>query len=222
MKYLHLGLLTIALGVSPARADEDEVAKAMSRIAALGPGVPTEGIKRDNKGRITSCIVVGQARISTALGTAKGLEVARDKARLDARGRFVQWLQDKVSMYEKSEDETILFLEGSEENDKDALKESGKAIEKQTKKMESIAQGLVRGLQVLHVEQSGKDKTYTMVMGWDAKTARAAAGVREDNEGTPAGKKPDAPKEGDPKRPAPDKKIEDKKTTSPDAKKFIK
>lgn len=204
-----LGLTSVTQAEDKA---DDEVAKAMSKIAQLGPGV--HAIKKDNKGRITSCVVVGQSRISTVLGKAKGLETARDRAKLDASGQFVKWLNEKVSIYQKSEDESILFIEGSEDNDKEALKESGKAVEKTTKKIESLSQGLIRGFQVLHVEVSDKDKSYTIVLGWDAKTARAVQGVKEANG-------PGSKTGGDPKQFLPDKKIEDKKVTSPDAKKFL-
>jgi len=83
--------------------------------------------------------------------------------------------------------------------------------------MDSIAEGLVRGLQVLHVEVSDKDKTYTLVLGWDAKTAAATNGVEKTNE---TGKPDDAKSDGGAKTPG-DKKIEDKKATSDDAKSFL-
>jgi hypothetical protein len=188
------------------------VDKALSDIAQLGPGV--HAIKKDAKGRITSCIVVGQSRISTVLGKAKGLQTARERARLDASAQFTRWLRELVLVFSKSDDETILFLEGSEDNDKDALTESGKAVEKTSQKMVSIALGLVRGLQLLHVEVSDKDKTYTIVMGWDAKTAAATRDVKEINDTGISSTT------GKPKKPI-DKKIEDKKVTSPDAKKFL-
>jgi len=87
-KYLNGGsgfppstVLTIALAVAAgavtARAGDnkdDEVAKAMSKIAQTGPGV--YAVKKDDRGRIKSCVVVGQARISTVLGKAAGLEAA--------------------------------------------------------------------------------------------------------------------------------------------------
>jgi hypothetical protein len=129
-----------------------------------------------------------------------------------------------VSVHSKTEDETILFLEGSEDNDAAALKESGKAVEKTSKKMESISEGLVRGLQVLYSEQHGKDKTYTLVMGWDAKTAAATKQVGQDLNETDlekkAGKVVDSKKTDDAKKKN-DKKIEDQKVISPDAKRFI-
>ncbi len=200
-------LLVTAL---PARADDTK--KAMAKIATLGPGV--HAIKTDKQGRIVSCVVVGQARISTVLGKSKGLQVARDKARLDASVQYTKWLNENVSVFESSEDETILFLEGHEANDEKALKESGKAVEKTTKKMQSISQGLVRGLQVLHTEVSGDDKTFTIVMGWDAKTAAKVKGIAEADDG-----KPDEPAKT-PRSKKPDQ-IEDRSVTSPDAKKFL-
>jgi hypothetical protein len=191
------------------KKDDDEVGKALSKIVQLGPGV--HAIKKDDKGRIISCIMVGQSRISTVLGATKGLETARERARLAASGEFVKWLKEKVSIHVKTDDQTTLFLEGAEGNDKDALKESGKAVESTSKTMDSITEGLVRGLQVLHVEVSDKDKTYSILLGWDAKTAAATNGVEKINEtGKPAGgaKKPD-------------KKIDDKNATSDNAKNFL-
>jgi hypothetical protein len=116
------------------------------------------------------------------LGKAKGLEISRQRAELDAKAQFVRWLKGSVSVRLRTDDEAILFLEGREDNDKDALKESGKAVEKTSTKMESVARGLVRGLQLLHVEQSPRDKTYTVVYGWEAKTAEGTRRVKEINE----------------------------------------
>lgn len=216
---------------------DTDVEKALSKIAQIGPGV--HGIKKDHKGRITSCMVVGQARISTVLGKTKGLQTARQQARLAASAEFVKWLKEKVSVHSKSEEETILYLEGSKDNDEEALKESGKAVEKNSEKMESISEGLVRGLQMLHVEVNSDEKTYTIVMGWSAETAKATKKVSEDlKDSEPKGrdaKKPGTdPKSGgtetpDAKTPGKeptakkpiDKTIKDKKVTSDDAKKFL-
>jgi hypothetical protein len=76
--------IAVVLAASPVWADDKDkkdadVEKALSRIAKLGPGV--HAIKKDKQGRVMSCIIVGQARISTVLGKAKGLQDARDKAR---------------------------------------------------------------------------------------------------------------------------------------------
>src|SRR5207247_5089550 len=117
--------------------------------AQLDAGVPPHTIKKDKQGRIQSVVVVGKSRISTVLGPAKGLEVARQRAELDAKAQFVKWLKESVRVQTKADDETVILLEG---NDKDGQRESGKTVEKTSQQMESIAQGLIRGLQVLYVE----------------------------------------------------------------------
>jgi hypothetical protein len=84
---LFLGPICIASN------DDDEggaVEKQMEKVVALGPGI--HKIQKDKKGHIFSCVVVGQSRISTALGKAKGLEMARDNANLVCSAEFVKWL----------------------------------------------------------------------------------------------------------------------------------
>jgi hypothetical protein len=216
--------LVIISGADLSFADEKpnpEVVKKLTNLVQLGPGV--HAIKRDKQGRIESCIVIGNARISTVLGKAKGLETAREKARLAASAEFVKWLKEKVSVHQKSEEETILFLEGSADNDKQALKESGKSIEKTGKRIESVAEGLIRGLQVLHVEVSEKDMTYTLLLGWSRENVKAAEQVEKGEEPKPKDdpKKLTDPKAKDAPKVSPDKKIEDKKATSDDIKKFL-
>ena len=173
---LAMAIPQIALG----QDDEggNDVAKEMKRIAALGPGV--HEVQKDKKGQITSCIIVGQARISTALGKAKGIELARDKANLDCSAQFVKWLKEEVSVYQSNEDETIILMEGSEEKENDSLKESAKSVEKNSKKMESVAKGAVRGLQMLHKETDGDGKTYTVVKGFKASNLDALKKLSED------------------------------------------
>ncbi len=160
----------------------------------------------DEKGRVESAIVVGQSRISTALGVEKGKEVARQRAELAAKGAFAKWLNEKVSVHQKNEDETILFLEGNEGNNADALKESGKAVEKTSSKIESMAASMMRGFKIVRVEVKAEDKSYTLIYRWEAKTAAAAARV---------GEKSGGPASESGKKPA-DKTIKDKKITIDD------
>ena len=157
-------------------------------------------------------IVVGRARISTVLGKAKWTEVA-----LTAQAEFVKFLKEKVRVYVSSDEETVILLEGTgRAGGEDALKEAGKAVERTSKKLESVADGLVRGLQLLHMEVNEKDKTLTLVYGWDAATAKAAKAARKGLEdGDDKGGKTDG-------KPAADKAIEDKKVSSTDAKKFLR
>lgn len=151
----------------------------LAKIAKLGPGV--HAIKKDKKGQIVSCLVVGQARISTALGKAKGLEIARDKANLAASAEFVKWLKEDVAVYQSSEDESVILIEGAEDADDDTLKESGKAVEKNSTKMESVSKGLVRGLQPLYKAVDGDGKTYTIIKGWSLKNSDATKEVASDS-----------------------------------------
>ena len=210
MKTRILAAMIVAVSACTLRGQDAEVEKALSKIAQLGPGV--HAIKRDKQGRITSCIVVGQSRVSTVLGKVRGLQDARAKARLDASGQFVKWLKEKVSVHEKNEDEVILFLQGSEDNDKSAQQESGKAVEKTTKRFESASKGMVRGLQVLHVEVSDKDKSFTLLMGWSAENARAVEKLEKGTDDKSGSKG-----SSNSKKPG----IGDKKVTSDDAKKFL-
>jgi hypothetical protein len=228
-------LFLSAAGLVWAAEDEGEkpspekpsVEEAMRNIAKLGPGV--HAIKTDKKGRILSCVVVGQARISTVLGKSKGIEMARDKANLAASAEFVKWLKEEVSVHQANEEEAVMFIEGSEDNDEDALKESGKSVEKNSKKMESVAKGLVRGLQVLHKEVDGDGKTYTVVKGWKADTAQGVKKVAADlaSDEPPSKEKPsrssgttkDAADK--PTKPRKDKDIESDSATSKDAADFL-
>jgi len=206
---------------SVVHADED-TDQALSKIVQLGPGV--HAVKRDSKGRIQSCVVVGQSRISTVLGAAKGKETARQRARLAASGEFVKWLKEKVSVHARSEDETIMFLEGSDGNDQDALKESGKAVEKTSTMMESISEGLVRGLQVLHAETNAAGETYSIVMGWSADQSEATKKIGQDQRNDQPAANEAAVESGTASAPAPRRKnktIRDEKVTSDDVKKFL-
>lgn len=188
----------------------------LSRLVELGPGV--HAIKKDKKGRILSCVVVSQARISTALGKAKGLEVARDKANLAAAAEFVKWLKEEVTIRQTSDEETVTLIEGSEGGDNETLKESGKAIERTSKKIESISSGLVRGLQLIHKEVDADGKTYSIVKGWKADTAQGLKNIAADQ----ASDKPGTgrtPRTADKTKLA--KEIEGSKVTSDDAKDFL-
>lgn len=166
------------------RNDDRAVAQqSFANIVALGPGV--HRIKTNRNGQVQSCIVVGQSRVSTVLGTAKGLQTARIRARLGVAAEFVKWLRQDVCVRDTIEDETVLHLEGRQDGDKVSRNESGKAVEKNTVHFTAVSQGLVRGLQVLHVDVNGKDGVYTLVMGWSADGAAAARQAAQDEALTP-------------------------------------
>ena len=192
--------------------DDDPFAK----FVKLGPGV--HAIKKNKKGQIRSCIIVGQVRISTALGKEKGLELSREKASLAIVAEFAKWLKEDVSVYQGREEETIILMEGNEEPDQDTLKETGKAIEKSVTKIESISMGLVRGLQLLHKEISEDGKTLTIIKGWKSDMAEAtkkvAADSKSDDPAKPATRK-------DAKGKKVEKAIKGEKVTSDIAKEFL-
>lgn len=216
-------LLCISSSYAQEEDDTPSFEEQMANVIALGPGV--HNIQKDKKGHITACIVVGQARISTALGKAKGIENARDKANLACSAEFVKWLKEEVTVYQSNDEETVTLLEGSEEGEEESLKESAKSVEKSSKKMESLSKGLVRGLQVLHKDVNAEDKTLTIVKGWKLSTAQGVKKVADDlasdepevNESKKSGgagsKKPKSKKI--------DKDIESDSATSGDADEFF-
>lgn len=221
-----LVVCTLLLGapISYAKDDDDapSVEEQMAKIAALGPGV--HSIQKDKKGRFKSCMVVGQARISTSLGKAKGIEMARDKANLACSAEFVKWLKEEVSVYQSNDEETVILMEGSEGADDDTLKESGKSVEKSSKKMESLSKGLVRGLQILHKEVDGDGKTYTVIKGYNADTAEGVKKISADlasDESKSKDKKSGASKDGSESKKKIDKDIESGSATSDDAADFL-
>lgn len=212
------------------KADKDDdtssVEEAMKKIAALGPGVQSPQI--DKKGRITSCLVVGQARISTVLGKAKGIQIAQDKANLDCSARFLKWIKEDATVVESADEENVILLEGSEGSDDESLKEFGKSVEKNSKKMESVSKGLLRGLQVLYKEVDGDGKTYTIVKGWKADTAegvkKIAADLASDEPESKGDKSKKSTGGASKEKPASkkiDKEIESGSATSDDAADFL-
>lgn len=224
--FLLLALPLYAQEADDAEGKQPTVEQAMAKIAQLGPGV--HAIKKDKKGRIVSCVVVGQARISTALGKAKGIELARDKANLAASAEFVKWLKEDAKVYQSADEESVIILEGSEDGDDDSLAESGKDVEKTSRRMESVSQGLIRGLQILHKEVDGDGKTYTIVKGWKADTAdgvkKIAASLSADDDAKSGSTKPKpgtaSTGQAKPKSKI-DKDIESGSTTSDNAKDFL-
>ena len=219
-------ILILLSSLSKGRADESQELKKQAvqqRLSAIGDmGAGVYEIKTDKKGRIVSCVVVGKARISTVVGKTKGLEIAREKAVLGASAEYVRWLKQDVSVYSSSDDETVILIGGTEEGDNESLGEAGKSIEKSSKRMESVAKGLVRGLQVLHKQVNADGKEYTIILGWSAATADAAKGI--DSKESP--QKPSIEKPLAKTNPAEakriDKQIEDESSTSDEAEKFLK
>jgi YesN/AraC family two-component response regulator len=215
----------LAVAALPANAQDspkkDDPEKVIGKIIELGPGV--HQIKTDEKGRLLSCVVVGRATIHTVLGVEQGTEVARQQAQLAAKAEFRKWLQSTVSVREGAESEITVSVEGSKENDQKVLREGGKVIDRTTRRYELVAEGLVRGLQLLGVDVRDKEMTYSVVYSFRTEVAEAVKKVDSDHEvpfKKEDGKKPDEPnKPGTGKKPA-EKKIEEKRVVSDDVGKF--
>ncbi len=142
------------------------------KLVALGPGV--HKVKKNDNDAVTSLVTIGQARISTVLGKAKGLERARRTAALNADTEFSKWLKSKVSVAESEDSEDIILIE----NDGGKVpKETGKAVERTSRKMELFSEGLLRGLQVIHVDQDPESEMLTVIKGWKADTAEGTKKV---------------------------------------------
>jgi hypothetical protein len=227
---LALALMTF-FGTEAVRADDakkakdedDEVQKEMSRYANGAPGVAN--VEKDEHGELQYLIVVGQARISTVLGKGKGLEIAKQRAAAAAKGAFLQWLKENAKLYERSEDGTINIRVVEKEDAKKKDTEVSKGVEVTERKFESAAQGLIRAMQSVHGEVTDKGETWAVVMVFDAADAKAAKKVAKDlkasgGDGMEKPGKPDAKagaKEG-----KDEDKVEEKKVTSPAARKYVK
>jgi hypothetical protein len=224
-------VLTFALAaVTASAADKKEVAKPkaasveeqMDSLVKQGPGV--HNIKKDSKGRVQSLIVVGQARISTVFGAAEGKLRARKKAEQSAKAALVQWFKDNVEVYENNENQGTVFMQGEEGGDKDARNEAGKKVEKDSDSYKSAAAGIVRGLQLLHADMNGEEKTCTLVYGWSLANSKAAKDAATNDPGIDD--KPPAAAEPGEKKPSRSdksgKKIRSEKATSKEAEDFLK
>lgn len=154
----------------------EPLADEIKALANLGPGV--HKIKRDDEGALKSCVVVGQARISTALGLTKGVQTARTGARLNAEKEFVKWFKTNVRAIEYSGNQQIVMLQ----SDGQTLTETGKAAETSAEAIVAASSGAIRGLTVLGVEEGGTAQTLTTVLGWTPENAAMSADAQRVNE----------------------------------------
>ena len=192
---------------TPGTTPED----AIKQLADLGPGV--HKIKKDDGGHLQSCVIVGQSRISTVLGTAKGLEVARKRARMNAQAEFVRWMKTAVAAVQLMSDSSMVVLKG----EGNAVSESGKATELTSENVTTLSEGVLRGMTNIGAHQDGKGETLTIVYGWTPKNDALAEEAKEIN------KRPgDATTQTPAGRPVERGTVENKTTVSGEAKEFLK
>ena len=144
-----------AAAEAPAPAQPED---SVQNLAALGKGV--HKVKKTEDGHFRSCVVVGQARISTALGAAKGMMTAQRNAKLDAESAFVTWLKANTKSVEQSGDKTEFVLKG----DETGHSESASSTETSSSLVQTSAEGAIRGLSLIGKDVSGE--ILTLVYGW--------------------------------------------------------
>jgi len=178
----------------------------VKRLADLGPGV--HEAKTETNGTLKSVKVVGQARISTVLGKAKGMEIAQQRAKASAQQAYIEWLKLNAKSVSVHNDESIITLEG----EGNAQKEQGKASEKHTNDFATEAAGIIRGLALVgkHVDAEGLN--LTLVYVWSpARAAQAAQAAATNSEDRPTGTDGSKPSS----KPA-DSPVKTKTTVAPD------
>ena len=197
--------LTGGLQAQEPAADVSNNTQAIQALAELGPGV--HKIQKDDAGRLKSCVIVGQARISTVLGTAKGLELARTRAKLNANAEFVRWMKSTVKAVESMTNESIVYLEGSGAG----LSESGKATEVTKDNVEVLAEGVIRGMTLIGAHQDGANGLLTEVYGWTPRHAGMAGEAQSANVNPPTPRVtapvPQTPSPGQENAPLPTKTV---------------
>lgn len=161
----------IAIGITgtfPALAQEapqEQATSSSSFEANVNLGEEVQDIKKDERGNLKSLKVVSSSRIPLSLGVAKGLEVARQRARLRAKQIFLQWMKDNVKGVQSSGEETMFQLESAD----GGPNEAGKSLETDTRAIESKVEGVVRGLELIGKKQD--NETLTLIFGWKSKNA---------------------------------------------------
>lgn len=162
----------IAMAENPAGATAQENAAntqdSIQELAELGPGV--HRVKKTANNVFKSCVVVGQARISTVLGKSKGLATARRNAKLKAESEFVSWLKTNTASVRSSGDETEFTLKG----EGTSTAESGKSTETSVETITSCAQGAIRGLSLIGSHCDTETSTLTLVYAWKPDFAKLA------------------------------------------------
>jgi len=189
---------------------------SIKELAELGPGV--HKVKKTENNVFKSCVVVGEARISTVLGMSKGLATARRNARLKAESEFVSWLKTNTSSVRSFGDETEFTLKGDDEKNT----ETGASTETNTETITSSAQGAVRGLTLIGSTQDPETKMLMQVYAWKPDYARIADQVESAMKPAPVSAPAAGDKKEKPEKPnAQPSTIKAKTVVAPEAKEFL-
>ena len=147
-------------------------------VAALDIGGGPFLVKRTKQGEIISMAFVGSNRISTTLGVSKGKEIAKQRATLKAKGAFSKWLKEEITVVESASDETLLMLQGSEEDSGDTFSESGKSLETTSSQYKTFSNGILRAMRPIaydiYVDEDTNEKEYRVMLYWSKTDSDAA------------------------------------------------
>lgn len=144
----------------------------LSKLVGLGQGV--HKIKYDEKNGIKSLVVIGQAEIKTALGTAKGQLDAKKRAEQNAKAALTQWMKEHVMIVETSENETVITTEN---NGKDLI-EKGKAVDKTKDAFASMSSAALSGLITIGVDRNVESKITSVMLAWKPSLSKIAQEVK--------------------------------------------
>ena len=176
-KYIATALAGAMLFATPIWAEEEGAESnknsAVKELADLGTGV--HKIKLDENNTLVSCVIVGQARISLALGKAKGVINAKKVAKQNAEAAFVGWLKKSVTDISQTGDTTEIQITGADENGEPI--ENAQSTETVSQITTAQAQGQIRGMQLIGMDQDGENNIMTAVFGWKPALAAGAAGA---------------------------------------------
>lgn len=173
-KNLQLFFCIVTSTITSALAQESPE-EAVKRMAQMGAGV--HDVKKDETGSLKSLKVVGQERISKALGPAKGIMIAQKRASLKANAEFVEWMEKNVTSVATTDDQTIITVSGDGEN----VSEQAKSDEKDTEQMTKVAQGLVKGLKLVGKDQDPETGLLTLVYSWSVSGVQLANEAKQAN-----------------------------------------
>lgn len=206
----------------PAPASQNPV----KELSDLGSGV--HKVKLAEDGSMKSCVIVGQARISNALGPSKGILTARKVAKQNAEAAFVNWLKTQVSDVRTNGEETSFKLKGSVSGDGEAQTyEDAESTEINSQVTVSVSQGALRGMSLIGADQDASTGILTQVYAWKPAFAAAAAGTAgamntpDAAPGTPAPSGTGARSGGSASDVKPAKGYETKTVVAPEADEFL-
>jgi hypothetical protein len=143
---------------------------ALRNLALMGSGAVE---KKVENGRLKSLRIVGFCEIPNSMSIGRGRKFAQGKAFMDAQNQFIKWMENNVSSITQSGDEDIVMIDNGEDSSK------GSSTFKE--EIRSEAQGLIRGLNIIHVEVDSEDRILYVVAGWSSQNADFARQAQAQN-----------------------------------------